>query len=75
MKITHSEIRRNPDKLLEALEKSEVVTLLHRGQEIAHILPAKNPNKVIDHPAFGMWRDRDGMDPRAFRLIHHNKSR
>jgi prevent-host-death family protein len=70
MKMTFLELRRDPAKLLEALERNEEVTLSRRGREVARVIPSGRPAtsaRVKSHPAFGMWADRrDTSDPAAF---------
>lgn len=70
MKATVTDLRRNLGKILEAIERSETVTLSKRGREIAVIVPknrAKDKVSIRDNPAFGMWKDRSDMaDPSAY---------
>lgn len=70
MKMTFLELRRDPGKLMEALERNEEVTISRRGREIARVIPSGQPatsTEVRDHPAFGMWADRPDLgDPAAF---------
>ncbi|MDX1971251.1 MAG: type II toxin-antitoxin system prevent-host-death family antitoxin [Candidatus Sumerlaeia bacterium] len=70
MKMTFLELRRNPSKLLEALERNEEVTISRRGREIARILPAGKTGSdeaVNTHPAFGMWGEKEEVgDPSAY---------
>ena len=70
MKMTFLELRRDPAKLMEALERNEEVTLSRRGREVARVIPSGQPAAVPDvksHPAFGMWADRQDMgDPAAY---------
>jgi prevent-host-death family protein len=70
MKATLLDLRRNPRKILEAIERNETVTLSKRGREIAIIVPknqAKAAVSIKDSPAFGMWKDRTDMrDPSAY---------
>lgn len=64
MKATVLDLRRNPRKILEAIERNEAVTLSKRGREIALIVPKKpraKPSSVRDSPAFGIWKDRVDM--------------
>ncbi len=67
MKATLMDLRRNPGKILEAIERNETVTLSKRGREIAYIVPkheAKTELCLASCPAFGMWKDRKDMsDP------------
>ena len=64
MKITFLDLRRKPQKLLEALKRREDITLSRRGKDIARIVPFDNNQgmKVQDHPAFGMWKDKPGKE-------------
>jgi prevent-host-death family protein len=70
MKITFLELRRDPAKLMEALDRNEEVTISRRGKEIARVVPSGQPapsTAVKSHPAFGMWAGhRDTSDPAAF---------
>lgn len=67
MKATMMDLRRNPKKIIEAIERNETVTLSRRGQEIAYIIPKDVPQRkksIKDSPAFGIWKDREDMkDP------------
>ena len=70
MEATVLDMRRNPRKILDALERNETVTLAKRGREIAQIVPKRPPAKtssIRDLPAFGMWKNREDMaDPAAY---------
>ena len=59
------DLRRRMGDVLRALEKNEPVTILHRGKEKAVIYPAPirqgRAIAVTQHPAFGMWKDRDDL--------------
>lgn len=65
MKASILDLRRRMGDVLQALEKNEPVTILHRGKEkgIIYPLPAKQARDtaVTQHPAFGMWKDRDDL--------------
>jgi antitoxin (DNA-binding transcriptional repressor) of toxin-antitoxin stability system len=68
MKATIVDLRRNTSKILAALDRNETVTLTRRGKEIASIVPTPPEEKkkfsIRDHPAVGMWKDREDMkDP------------
>lgn len=69
MEATILDMRRNPKKILEAIERNESVTLTRRGKSVARIEPiggGKRPS-AAEHEAFGMWADRDDMtDPSAY---------
>jgi prevent-host-death family protein len=69
MKATILDMRRNPKKILEAIERNEVVTLTNRGKPVARIEPIGSHERprAAEHEAFGMWADRDDMaDPSAY---------
>jgi len=70
MEATVLDLRRNPRKIFEAIERNETVTLSKRGRSIARIVPktqTRGPLSLKDSPAFGMWKDRQDMaDPVAY---------
>ena len=64
MKASILDLRRKMSKVLRALEDNEPVTILHRGKEKGVIYPTPQRNNtlsVAQHPAFGMWKDRDDL--------------
>jgi prevent-host-death family protein len=65
MKASILDLRRRMGDVLRALEKNEPVTILHRGKEKAVIYPSPirkgREIAVMQHPAFGMWKDRDDL--------------
>ncbi len=67
MKITFLELRRDPKKLLEAIERRDEVVLSRRGCEVARVVPIDQVQQtlpVTSHAAFGIWADQDGLaDP------------
>ena len=72
MKASFVDLRKKSGEILRALERNESVTLLYRGKPKAIIQPIQESGKrriekVEDHPAFGMWADREDMkDPAAY---------
>jgi prevent-host-death family protein len=69
MKATILDMRRNPKKILDAIERNEVVTLTNRGKSVARIEPIRNTERpcMKDQEAFGMWADRGDMaDPVSY---------
>lgn len=69
MEATILDMRRNPKKILDAIEQNEVVTLTKRGKPVARIEPIQKRKRVpaAEHEAFGMWADREDMaDPVAY---------
>ena len=60
MKASLLELRRQTNKVVEAIDKNQKVTLTRRGKPFAVITPTKsegNGLRVKDHPAFGMHSD------------------
>ena len=69
MEATILDMRRNPKKILDAIERNEVVTLTRRGKAVARIEPIRKTQRpsMKDQEAFGMWADRSDMaDPVAY---------
>ncbi len=71
MRASVTDLRRRTREVLAAVERGETVVLTYRGEAKALILPpeqAERPRmRIADHPAFGMWKDRDDMkDPSAW---------
>jgi antitoxin (DNA-binding transcriptional repressor) of toxin-antitoxin stability system len=67
MEASIVDLRYRMKSVLEALDRGESVTVLHRGKPRARLEPIeskpKKPRmKVEDHPAFGMWKDRKDME-------------
>jgi len=64
MNATVLDLRRNMKGVLAALDRRETVTLTYRGRKKAVIVPCDQrqiQRHVSEHPAFGMWADRDDM--------------
>ena len=69
MDVTVVDMKHNLEKILDAISRNETVTLSSHGKPVARIEPisAANNNRAVDHPAFGMWKDRESMeDPSEF---------
>jgi prevent-host-death family protein len=63
MVVTTKELRLNASKILKKVQRIGSVTVTLRGKPVAKLTPL-NEEKVMraaDHPAFGMWADREGM--------------
>jgi antitoxin (DNA-binding transcriptional repressor) of toxin-antitoxin stability system len=78
MKATIADVRYRLKDVLRAIDRGDTVTVLFRGKEKARLVPiAAKPtlSKASDHPACGMWADREDMaDPAAFvRTIRKNR--
>ncbi len=65
MQVTAVGLRRRTREIFEALDRGEEVTILYRGEEKGVIVPAKNRRRkqrpMTEHPAVGMWKDREDM--------------
>jgi prevent-host-death family protein len=63
MKASILDLRRRMRDVLDALERNEPVTILHRGVEKGVIVSTASTHSraeiVSDHPAFGIWKDRE----------------
>jgi antitoxin (DNA-binding transcriptional repressor) of toxin-antitoxin stability system len=71
MKASIVDLRYRMKDVLRAIDRGETVTVLYRGKEKAKLVPIDSrPEKVAkpsDHPARGMWKDREDMkDPVAW---------
>ncbi len=69
MKATILDMRRNPKKILDAIARSETVTLTNRGKQVAQIEPIRDGQRpsASEHEAFGMWAGRSELDdPSAY---------
>lgn len=71
MRASVTDLRRRTREVLAAVERGETVVLTYRGEAKALILPPEQGERprmrIADHPAFGMWKDRDDMrDPSAW---------
>jgi antitoxin (DNA-binding transcriptional repressor) of toxin-antitoxin stability system len=65
MKASILDLRRQMSEVLKSLDHNEPVTVLHRGKKKAVLYPAgrtlTQPGSIIDHPAFGMWKNRKDL--------------
>jgi prevent-host-death family protein len=70
MKATIVDLRYRMKDVLSAVDRGETVTILYRGKPKAKIVPFSKKevfDKIINDPAFGMWKDREDMrDPSAY---------
>lgn len=66
MKASVVDLRRRMSDVLRALDRNEPVTIYYRGRKKAVIHPAghvgRTAQRVCEHPAFGMWKDRRDME-------------
>jgi prevent-host-death family protein len=63
MVVTAKQLRLNPSRVLKKVQQVGSLTVTLRGKPVARLsaLKSKRPMRVEDHPAFGMWADRDDM--------------
>jgi prevent-host-death family protein len=63
MVVTAKQLRLQTSKILKAVQRMGSVTVTLRGKPVAKLsaLKAEASMGVEDHPAFGMWADRDEM--------------
>ncbi len=65
MKASFLDLRRRMQEVLWALERNESVTILYRGKERAVLVAVdrdgREARRTSEHPAFGMWAEREDM--------------
>jgi antitoxin (DNA-binding transcriptional repressor) of toxin-antitoxin stability system len=70
MKASIVDLRYRMKDVLRAIDRGETVTVLYRGKEKAKLVPIGGTPELLkpsDHPACGMWADREDMaDPVAY---------
>jgi hypothetical protein len=66
MKASFVDLRKKSAEIIRALDRNEQVTILYRGRPKAIMRPVRNQGKQAvakakDHPAFGLWADRQDL--------------
>ncbi len=63
MVVTTKELRLNASRILKKVQQIGSVTVTLRGKPVAKLTALKQGQVVhaADHPAFGMWADREDM--------------
>ena len=66
MKASFVDLRRKSRQIIQALQRKEQITVLYRGRPAAIMRPiddrgGKTVGSAADHPAFGLWADREQM--------------
>lgn len=65
MRVSANELPRKMKEVMDALDRNEQVTLLYRGKERAIIIPVEDKRRkrisAADHPACGMWKNRNDL--------------
>ncbi len=61
--VTAKQLRLNTSGILKRVQRVGFATITLRGKPVAKLsaLGGKKPMLVEDHPAFGMWADREDM--------------
>jgi len=79
MKASILDLRRRMADVLRALERNEPVKILYRGKERAILVPSgagwQKRTAVAQHPAFGMWKDREDLKDVAAHVRELRKGR
>jgi antitoxin (DNA-binding transcriptional repressor) of toxin-antitoxin stability system len=66
MKASFVDLRKKSAEIIQALDRNEKITILYRGRPKAIMQPIAGQEnapavKAKDHPAFGLWADRDDL--------------
>lgn len=67
MEASIVDLRRKMSQVLRAIDRNETVTVTYRGRKKAVMYPVSTAPPAgkeldpADHPAFGMWADRQDM--------------
>jgi len=65
MRATFLDLRKRSKEIVKALDRNQRVTLFYRGKAKGVIVPSSSPPgkaiSVLEHRAFGMWRERADM--------------
>ena len=66
MKASILDIRRRMKDVLAALDRNEPVTITYRGKKKGVLYPAgedkRKAGSIMEHQAFGMWKDRKDLE-------------
>jgi antitoxin (DNA-binding transcriptional repressor) of toxin-antitoxin stability system len=66
MRASFVDLRRKSSEVIQALNRNEQVTVFYRGKPAAIMQPIGDESQQAissakDHPAFGLWADREDM--------------
>lgn len=80
MKASFVDLRKKSREVIRALKRNERVTVFYRGKPAAIMQPPADEGgssaiKAKDHPAFGLWADREDLRDVAAHLRHLRKGR
>ena len=67
MVVTAKQLRLKTSEVLKKVQQVGSITVTLRGKPVAKLtaLDGKKPMRAADHPAFGMWADREDMQDSA----------
>jgi antitoxin (DNA-binding transcriptional repressor) of toxin-antitoxin stability system len=80
MKASFVDLRKNSSEIIRALNRNEAVTVIYRGKPAAIMQPIGGQSKPAirsaqDHPAFGLWANREDMKDVAAHVRQLRKGR
>jgi antitoxin (DNA-binding transcriptional repressor) of toxin-antitoxin stability system len=79
MKASIIDLRRRMAEVLKALDRNESVKILYRGRERALLIPVHGRHgerkPIMEHTAFGMWKDRNELRDVAAHVRRLRKGR
>jgi antitoxin (DNA-binding transcriptional repressor) of toxin-antitoxin stability system len=63
MVVTAMQLRLSASRILKKVQRVGSLTVTLRGKPVARLtaLNSKRPMRVEDHPAFGIWANREDM--------------
>ena len=80
MKASFVDLRKKSNEVIRALNRNERVIVLYRGKPAAIMQPIGGESdraigSAKDHPAFGLWADREDMKDVAAHVRQLRKGR
>ncbi len=80
MRASFVDLRKKSGEIIRALNRTEQITLLYRGRPKAIMRPIANEGEPVvcktkDHPAFGLWADREDLQDVAAHVRKLRKGR
>ena len=80
MKASFGDLRKKSSQIIPALGRNERVTVSYRGKPVAIMQPIAGQGREAvgsakDHPAFGLWADREDIKDVAAHVRQLRKGR
>ncbi|MFV2067439.1 MAG: hypothetical protein ACC645_10700 [Pirellulales bacterium] len=80
MKASFVDLRKKSNEIIRALNRNERVTVIYRGKPAATMYPMGSESEqevksAKDHPAFGLWADREDIKDVEAQIRQLRKSR